>query len=162
MHKISKGDVLGFLCQVGGIDKSDIGIIEIKDSESYYVLKFIKGKLIEKIKIIGYRAPSQRNADTGYAYAVYRAIGDKFVQISKYDFSIKGYVDSGIPLALPIDTPVTTIGENDPKCKKEEKDLNKDLAKILKRKEEIKARLILVNNKIKKKCFIKSSCKKQS
>lgn len=35
MHKISKGDVHGFLCQVGGVDKSEIGIIEIKDRASY-------------------------------------------------------------------------------------------------------------------------------
>jgi ATP-independent RNA helicase DbpA len=39
MHKISKIDVLGFVCQVGGIDKKDVGIIEIKDRASFVAVK---------------------------------------------------------------------------------------------------------------------------
>ena len=39
MHKISKIDVLGFLCKIGGLEKSDIGIIEIKDRASFAAIK---------------------------------------------------------------------------------------------------------------------------
>lgn len=39
MHKISKIDVLGFLCQVGGLNKNEIGIIEIKDRASFAAIK---------------------------------------------------------------------------------------------------------------------------
>lgn len=39
MHKISKIDVLGFVCQVGGIDKKDVGLIEIKDRASFVAVK---------------------------------------------------------------------------------------------------------------------------
>ena len=39
MHKISKGDVLGFVCQLGGIDKSAVGMIEVKDRASFVAIK---------------------------------------------------------------------------------------------------------------------------
>ena len=49
MHKISKGDVVGFLCQVGGIAKSDIGLIEVKDRASFAAVKTpLASKTIQK------------------------------------------------------------------------------------------------------------------
>lgn len=44
MHKISKGDVVGFLCQVGGLDKNDIGLIEVKDRASFAAVISSKAK----------------------------------------------------------------------------------------------------------------------
>ncbi len=49
MHKISKGDVVGFLCQIGGIAKSDIGLIEVKDRASFAAVKTpLASKTIQK------------------------------------------------------------------------------------------------------------------
>lgn len=39
MHKVSKGDVLGFMCQQGGLDKTAVGMIEVKDRACYVAVK---------------------------------------------------------------------------------------------------------------------------
>lgn len=39
MHKISKGDVLGFICQQGGLAKNAVGLIEVKDRASFVAVK---------------------------------------------------------------------------------------------------------------------------
>lgn len=54
--KLSKVDIVGFLCQKGGIAKNDIGIIELKDFHSFAAVKFeladsvVKRVSKEKIK----------------------------------------------------------------------------------------------------------------
>ena len=61
MHKISKIDVLGFVCQQGGVDKKAIGIIEIKDRSSFVavkaelakqVLDHCDGQKLKKVKVM--------------------------------------------------------------------------------------------------------------
>lgn len=47
-HKISKGDVLGFLIKVGQLAMEDIGKIHIKDSNSYAAIKREKVTQVEK------------------------------------------------------------------------------------------------------------------
>ena len=34
-QKVSKGDVLGFVCKIGELDMKHVGLIEIKDTSSY-------------------------------------------------------------------------------------------------------------------------------
>lgn len=54
--KLSKIDIVGFLCQKGGITKSEIGVIELKDNHSFVAVKFDLAKGVvravrnEKIK----------------------------------------------------------------------------------------------------------------
>lgn len=54
--KLSKVDIVGFLCQKGGLSKSDIGVIELKDYHSFAAVKFelaketLKNISTEKIK----------------------------------------------------------------------------------------------------------------
>ncbi|MGL4992860.1 MAG: DEAD/DEAH box helicase [Bacteroidales bacterium] len=57
--KISKGDVVGFLCQQGNIEKSDIGPIEVRELYTYVavkrilikdLLRRIQGEKIKKMK----------------------------------------------------------------------------------------------------------------
>ncbi|GAB3563228.1 DEAD/DEAH box helicase [Spirosoma luteolum] len=38
-NKLSKGDIVGFFCQKGGLDKADLGLIEVKDSSSYVAVR---------------------------------------------------------------------------------------------------------------------------
>ena len=61
MHKISKGDVLGFMCQQGGLDKTAVGMIEVKDRACYVAVKSASAKQaveecnqqkIKKVKVI--------------------------------------------------------------------------------------------------------------
>lgn len=58
--KISKIDLVGFFCQVGGLDKSDLGKIELRDRVAYIavkrdrissVLKKIKGERLKRKKL---------------------------------------------------------------------------------------------------------------
>ncbi|MCB9256027.1 MAG: DEAD/DEAH box helicase [Chitinophagales bacterium] len=60
MHKISKIDVLGFLCQIGNLSKEEIGIIEVKDRASFAaipkeklqaVLKACDMQKLKKVKV---------------------------------------------------------------------------------------------------------------
>ncbi len=46
--KLSKIDIVGFLCQKGGISKSDIGVIELKDNHSFVAVKYTMAKDIVK------------------------------------------------------------------------------------------------------------------
>ncbi len=54
--KLSKVDIVGFLCQKGGITKSEIGVIELKDNHSFVAVKsdiakdIVKSVSGEKIK----------------------------------------------------------------------------------------------------------------
>jgi superfamily II DNA/RNA helicase len=59
--KISKGDIVGFLCKKGGLDKSDIGRIDVKERYVYAaisrekqakVLELLKGEKIKGVKTI--------------------------------------------------------------------------------------------------------------
>ena len=44
--KISKGDVVGFLCQKGGLKKEDLGIVEVKER---YALAAVKAKRMQPL-----------------------------------------------------------------------------------------------------------------
>ena len=46
--KLSKIDIVGFLCQKGGITKSDIGVIELKDNHSFVAVRYAMAKDIVK------------------------------------------------------------------------------------------------------------------
>ena len=54
--KISKGDVVGFLCKKVGLDKTDIGRIDVKDYYTYVAVNRLKARQVltktkgEKIK----------------------------------------------------------------------------------------------------------------
>ena len=54
--KISKGDIVGFLCKTGGLDKADIGRIDVKDRYAYAaisrekILQVVSNTKGEKIK----------------------------------------------------------------------------------------------------------------
>ena len=56
MDKISKGDIVGFLCKIGGLNGTDIGNIEIKERYTYVAVNYKKHKSViraangEKIK----------------------------------------------------------------------------------------------------------------
>ena len=59
--KISKGDILGFLCKKGGLQSSEIGKIDVKDRYAYAaiarpklrsVLNLVKGEKIKGVKTI--------------------------------------------------------------------------------------------------------------
>ena len=56
MDKISKGDIVGFLCKVAGLEKDDIGRIDVKDRYAYVAVANTKLKQVmertkgEKIK----------------------------------------------------------------------------------------------------------------
>lgn len=59
--KISKGDIVGYLCKIGQLDASEIGKIDVKDRYAYVavsrtklkqVLQFTKGQKIKGIKTI--------------------------------------------------------------------------------------------------------------
>lgn len=59
--KISKGDIVGFLCKKGGLDKTDIGRIDVKERYVYaavtrsklnQVLELTKGEKIKGIKTV--------------------------------------------------------------------------------------------------------------
>lgn len=48
--KINKIDILGFLCKQGGLDKKDIGLIEVKDRFAYVAVKRLVAKnLLSKV-----------------------------------------------------------------------------------------------------------------
>ena len=42
MHKISKGDVVGFLCKKGGLDAADIGRIDVYERYVYAAVSLDK------------------------------------------------------------------------------------------------------------------------
>ena len=44
LDKISKGDIVGFLCKIGGLNSSDIGVIEVKDRYTYVAVNYSKYK----------------------------------------------------------------------------------------------------------------------
>lgn len=49
--KLSKGDIAGFLMKIGGLQKEDVGIIEVKEYHSFVAVKANKGKqLLKKIE----------------------------------------------------------------------------------------------------------------
>ena len=49
--KLSKIDIVGFLCQKGGIVKSDIGVIELKDNHSFVAVRWDLAKdLVYKVR----------------------------------------------------------------------------------------------------------------
>ena len=59
--KISKGDIVGFLCKTGGLSGSDVGRIDVRDRYTYVavsrtklsqLLKHIQGKKIKGIKTV--------------------------------------------------------------------------------------------------------------
>jgi hypothetical protein len=50
-QKINKIDIVGFFCQKGKIDKSDIGLIEVKDHNAFVAIK--KEKTAQLLKSIG-------------------------------------------------------------------------------------------------------------
>lgn len=59
-QKISKGDILGFVCKVGGLEMDHVGLIEIKDTSSYVavstelaqnVIKKCDGQRLKKGKV---------------------------------------------------------------------------------------------------------------
>ncbi|MCB9226850.1 MAG: DEAD/DEAH box helicase [Chitinophagales bacterium] len=61
MHKISKGDIVGFLCKEGGLQVENIGLIEVKERVSYVAIENNKatdainnctGKKIKKVKVL--------------------------------------------------------------------------------------------------------------
>lgn len=48
--KLSKVDIVGFLCQKGGLAKSDIGVIELKDFHSFAAVKFeLADKIVKRV-----------------------------------------------------------------------------------------------------------------
>ncbi|CAM9218511.1 unnamed protein product, partial [Heterosigma akashiwo] len=58
--KVGKGDVVGFFCQIGLLDRDDLGLIEIKDKQAWVavkqskvrgVLKLTKGQKIKRQKV---------------------------------------------------------------------------------------------------------------
>ena len=58
---LSKGDIMGFLCQKGGLEKSDIGRIDVKEHYSFVavnrqktraLLKKIEGQKIKGMKTL--------------------------------------------------------------------------------------------------------------
>lgn len=49
--KLSKGDIAGFLIKTGGLQKEDVGIIEVKDYHAFVAVKADKGnQLLKKIE----------------------------------------------------------------------------------------------------------------
>ena len=59
--KISKGDIVGFLCKIGGASKEDIGRIDVKERYAYVairkemvrqVLRQTNGERIKKVKTV--------------------------------------------------------------------------------------------------------------
>ncbi len=46
MDKISKGDIVGFLCKVAGLEKNDIGRIDVKDRYAYAAIKYQRLKQV--------------------------------------------------------------------------------------------------------------------
>jgi superfamily II DNA/RNA helicase len=59
-QKVSKGDVLGFVCKIGELDMKHVGLIEIKDTSSYvavhtslaeYVITKCNGQRLKKGKV---------------------------------------------------------------------------------------------------------------
>ena len=59
--KISKGDIVGFLCKKGALESSDIGRIDVKDRYTYaairrekiqQVLRLTKGEKVKGVKTI--------------------------------------------------------------------------------------------------------------
>ncbi|MGN0221273.1 MAG: DEAD/DEAH box helicase [Prevotella sp.] len=56
LDKISKGDIVGFLCKIGGLNSGDIGTIEIKERYTHVAVSYKKHKSVimaangEKIK----------------------------------------------------------------------------------------------------------------
>ncbi len=48
-NKINKIDIVGFLCQKGNIEKSDIGMIEVKDFNAFVAVKYDKASDLLKI-----------------------------------------------------------------------------------------------------------------
>ena len=59
--KISRGDIVGFLCKKGGLEPADIGRIDVKDRYAYaavsrqklqQVLQLTRGEKIKGIKTI--------------------------------------------------------------------------------------------------------------
>ena len=49
--KVNKVDIVGFFCQKGGIDKSDIGLIDVKDNFAYVAVKrHLAHELLYKLK----------------------------------------------------------------------------------------------------------------
>lgn len=46
--KINRGDIVGFLCQKGGLVKSDIGMIEVRDHHSFVAVEYGTGKALVK------------------------------------------------------------------------------------------------------------------
>jgi ATP-independent RNA helicase DbpA len=64
--KINKVDILGFLCQKGGLDKTDIGMIEVRDFNAFVAVKRSKVsdmlRLVQDQKIKGSKAKIKRDA----------------------------------------------------------------------------------------------------
>ena len=64
--KINKVDILGFLCQKGGLDKTDIGMIEVRDFNAFVAVKRNKVtdmlRLVQDQKIKGSKAKIKRDA----------------------------------------------------------------------------------------------------
>lgn len=61
MHKVSKGDIVGFLCKEGGLQANEIGLIEIKERASYVAIENSKaskatnncnGKKLKKVRVL--------------------------------------------------------------------------------------------------------------
>ena len=59
--KISKGDIVGFLCKIGGLKPSEIGRIDVNDRYAYVaisrsslksVLAIVKGQKLKGLKTI--------------------------------------------------------------------------------------------------------------
>ena len=59
--KLSKGDILGFLCKTGGLSGTDIGRIDVREHYTYVavsrakvgqLLKQVQGKKIKGIKTV--------------------------------------------------------------------------------------------------------------
>ena len=50
-QKINKIDIVGFFCQQGNIEKSDMGLIEVKDHSAFVAIK--KEKVAGLLKSIG-------------------------------------------------------------------------------------------------------------
>lgn len=59
--KLSKGDIVGYLCKKGGLESSEIGRIDVKDRYTYaavirrkvnQVLKLTQGEKIKGVKTI--------------------------------------------------------------------------------------------------------------
>ncbi len=58
--KLSKVDIVGFLCQKGGIEKTDIGVIELKDFHCFVAVKYDLAKSVLK-KIIPEKIKGKRS-----------------------------------------------------------------------------------------------------